>query len=60
MQFDRIVRDEALREYVDRNGIGGLLYLSKYIEETVRHYSLQQTVRRALHRPFAKLRRRRR
>ncbi|WP_416778065.1 glycosyltransferase family 2 protein [Microbacterium lacticum] len=60
MQFDRMVRDEALREYVDRNGIGGLLYLSKYIEETVRHYSLQQTVRRALHRPFAKLRRRRR
>ncbi|GAA1647580.1 glycosyltransferase family 2 protein [Microbacterium flavum] len=60
MQFDRMVRDEALREYIDRNGIGGLLYLSKYIEETVRHYSLQQTIRRALHRPLSKLRLRRR
>ncbi len=60
MQFDRLVRDQAIREYVDRNGIGGLLYLSKYIEETVRHYSLQQTVRRALSRIRSKLRIRRR
>lgn len=60
MQFDRLVRDAAIREYVDRNGIGGLLYLSKYIEETVRHYSLQQTIRRAVHRLGQKLRLRRR
>lgn len=60
MQFDRFVRDQAIREYVDRNGIGGLLYLSKYIEETARYYSLQQTVRRALHRVASKLRLRRR
>ncbi len=59
MQFDRLVRDDALREYIERNGIGGLLYLSKYIEETVRHYSLQQTVRRAVHRLGTKLRFRR-
>jgi glycosyltransferase involved in cell wall biosynthesis len=56
MQFDRIVRDRALHEYIERNGIGGLLYLSKYIEETVRHYSLQQTVRRAVWRLKDKLR----
>lgn len=47
-QFDRMVRDRALQEYIDRNGVGGLLYLSKYIEETARYYSLQQTVRRAM------------
>lgn len=56
MQFDRIVRDRALREYIDRNGIGGLLYLSKFIEETARYYSLQQTVRRAIGRLAGKLR----
>lgn len=56
MQFDRMVRDKALNEYIERNGIGGLLYLSKYIEETVRHYSIQQTVRRALWRLKDKLR----
>lgn len=60
MQFDRLVRDRALKDYIDRNGIGGLLYLSKYIEETVRHYSLQQTVRRAFSRVGSKLRIRRR
>jgi glycosyltransferase involved in cell wall biosynthesis len=60
MQFDRLVRDRAIKEYVDRNGIGGLLYLSKYIEETVRHYSLQQTVRRAFSRMRSMLRIRRR
>lgn len=60
MQFDRLVRDQALKEYIDRNGIGGLLYLSKYIEETVRHYSLQQTVRRALGRIRFRRRARRR
>ncbi|TQK18994.1 glycosyl transferase family 2 [Microbacterium sp. SLBN-154] len=59
MQFDRMVRDRALQDYIERNGIGGLLYLSKYIEETVRHYSLQQTVRRALSRVGDKLRIRR-
>jgi len=53
------VRDRALQEYVDRNGVGGLLYLSKYIEETVRYYSLQQTVRRAVTRVGEKLRIRR-
>jgi glycosyltransferase involved in cell wall biosynthesis len=60
MQFDRLVRDQALREYVDRNGIGGLLYLSKYIEETARHYSIQQTIRRAFERVGFKRRPRRR
>jgi glycosyltransferase involved in cell wall biosynthesis len=60
MQFDRIVRDRALKEYVDRNGIGGLLYLSKYIEETARYYSLQQTIRRAFERVTGRLRIRRR
>lgn len=58
-QFDRLVRDRAIQEYIERNGIGGLLYLSKYIEETVRHYSLQQTVRRAWDRLLRKLRIRR-
>jgi glycosyltransferase involved in cell wall biosynthesis len=56
MQFDRMVRDRALHEYVDRNGIGGLLYLSKHIEETARYYSLQQTMRRAGYRLASKLR----
>ncbi|QEW00640.1 glycosyltransferase [Microbacterium caowuchunii] len=56
MQFDRMVRDKALQEYIDRNGIGGLLYLSKYIEETARYYSVQQTARRALARMAGKLR----
>ncbi len=56
LQFDRLVRDRAIAEYVDRNGIGGLLYLSKYIEETARYYSLQQTVRRAFTRGLDKLR----
>lgn len=60
MQFDRMVRDRALKEYVDRNGIGGLLYLSKYIEETARYYSLQQTIRRAVQRVTGRLRFRRR
>lgn len=56
MQFDRLVRDRAIAEYVERNGIGGLLYLSKYIEETARYYSVQQTVRRAFTRGLEKLR----
>lgn len=56
LQFDRRVRDVALQEYIERNGIGGLLYLSKYIEETMRYYSLQQTVRRAIARAGSKLR----
>jgi hypothetical protein len=30
---DRRVRDRALREYVDQNGPGALLYLAKYIDE---------------------------
>ncbi len=50
LQFDRLVRDRELQAYVDKNGIGGLLYLSKYIEETVRYYSFQETVRRAMSR----------
>lgn len=57
MQFDRMVRDRALQEYIDKNGIGGLLYLSKYIEETVRYYSFQETVRRANQRAKDKIRR---
>ena len=32
-QTDRELRDRALREYVTRNGIGGLLYISRYIDE---------------------------
>ncbi|WP_424445418.1 glycosyltransferase family 2 protein [Microbacterium sp. CH-015] len=59
-QFDRLVRDKAIHEYIERNGVGGLLYLSKYIEETVRFYSLQQTIRRARSRLLDKLRFRRR
>lgn len=55
-QFDRAVRDREIQDYVERNGIGGLLYLSKYIEETVRYYSLQQTVRRAVSHVGNKLR----
>lgn len=60
MQFDRMVRDAALKEYIERNGIGGLLYLSKFIEETARYYSVQETLRRAVHRIKSKLRLRRR
>lgn len=60
MHFDRMVRDRELKEYVDRNGIGGLLYLSKHIEETARYYSLQQTIRRAIDRVAGRLRIRRR
>lgn len=56
LQFDRMVRDRELKDYVDRNGIGGLLYLSKHIEDTARYYSLQETVRRAWTRLLAKLR----
>lgn len=32
-QMDRELRDRALREYVSRNGIGELLYISRYIDE---------------------------
>lgn len=56
LQFDRLVRERALQEYIDRNGIGGLLYLSKYIEETARYYSLQETIRRAVSRLADKVR----
>jgi len=59
MQFDRMVRDRELNDYIERNGVGGLLYLSKYIEETARYYSVQQTVRRAWTRLLQKLRIRR-
>lgn len=34
-RFDRIVRDRALREYASEHGIGGLLYLSKFIDERI-------------------------
>lgn len=37
---DRFVRDRALREYVDAHGIGGLLFLTKYIDERMYHHSL--------------------
>lgn len=60
LQYDRLVRDRELKDYVERNGVGGLLYLSRYIEETARYYSLQQTLRRALSRLRSKLRIRRR
>jgi glycosyltransferase involved in cell wall biosynthesis len=33
VRFDRLVRDEALRSYVRDHGIGGLLYLSKFLDE---------------------------
>lgn len=32
-RYDRLVRDRAVREHVDRTGGGDLLYLSKYIDE---------------------------
>ena len=31
--YDRRVRDEAVREYVQANGAGELLYLAKYVDE---------------------------
>lgn len=33
--YDRLVRDEALREWVTRNGAGLPLYLAKYIQDEV-------------------------
>lgn len=30
---DRELRDRALREYVERNGIGGLLFVARYMDE---------------------------
>ena len=32
-QTDRELRDRALRDYVQRNGIGGLLFLARYVDE---------------------------
>lgn len=32
-QTDRELRDRALRDYIERNGIGGLLYVARYIDE---------------------------
>ncbi|MDW4573360.1 glycosyltransferase family 2 protein [Microbacterium sp. M3] len=32
-QTDRELRDRAIREYIERNGIGGLLYLARYLDE---------------------------
>jgi len=32
-QTDRELRDRALREYVERNGIGGLLFVARYVDE---------------------------
>lgn len=55
MQFDRLVRERALKEYVDQNGVGALLYLSKYIEETVRYHSFQHALVRVICRALAKL-----
>lgn len=60
IQFDRLVRDRELQAYVDKNGLGALLYLSKYIEDTVRYHSLQHTLMRVGSRLRAKLRFRRR
>ncbi|BDZ38781.1 glycosyltransferase family 2 protein [Microbacterium suwonense] len=34
-QFDRLIRDRALRSYAEEHGIGGLLYLSKFIDERI-------------------------
>jgi len=53
--FDRVVRERELRAYLDQHGPGALLFLSKVIEEQVRYYSLQETVRRALRRIRDKL-----
>lgn len=51
-QFDRFVRDRALRSYAEQNGIGGLLYLSKFIDERIaadeRH--TYERVQEAIHR----------
>jgi glycosyltransferase involved in cell wall biosynthesis len=33
VRFDRRVRDEAVRDYVQRHGAGELLYLAKYVDE---------------------------
>ena len=32
-RYDRRVRDEAVRDYVQRHGAGELLYLAKYVDE---------------------------
>jgi glycosyltransferase involved in cell wall biosynthesis len=34
---DLLVRDEALRSYVRRNGVGGLLYLTGYVQTEIDH-----------------------
>lgn len=57
LHFDRIVREQALREYVDQHGVGGLLYLTKYIDERLTHHSLVGIVRRIRARVADKLRR---
>ena len=48
LHFDRVVRERALREYVDQHGVGGLMYLTKYIDERLAHHSFMGTVRRIL------------
>lgn len=60
MQFDRLVRERALQQYVDQHGAGALMYLSKYIEDTVRYHSLQHTLLRVARRAVGRLRFRRR
>lgn len=32
-KYDALIRDEALRQYVDANGLGLLLYLTKFIDQ---------------------------
>lgn len=45
-QFDREIRDRALRDYVERNGVGGLLFIARFLDERLaesRHDTWQRT-----------------
>jgi len=36
-RFDLLVRDEALREHVRQNGLGGLLYMTRFVDTEIGH-----------------------
>ena len=53
-RYDARVRDEALREYVDLHGAGLPLYLTKYIDQRLRHTedTLRESIQVSLRREF--------
>lgn len=57
-RFDRMVRERELEAYVAEHGTGALLYLTKYIDERLEHYSVVGTARRILRRFRSRLGRR--